>query len=165
MFNFFKKKQNEPKVEEVKNLKALVDGRALPLEEVPDEIFSSKAMGDGMAFDASSSVIVAPCDCKIETMNPDMKHAIGLKLNNGMEILIHVGVDTVKLNGKGFNQLVKEGVDVKAGEPLLEFDKEVIKAAGLCDWIMMIITENGNVSEYRMNFGEVQKNSTVVVEW
>lgn len=165
MFNFFKKKQSESNLNEVENLKAIVDGTAVALEEVPDEIFSSKAMGDGIAFDASSSVIVAPCDCKIETMNSDMKHAIGLKLNNGMEVLIHVGVDTVKLEGKGFKQLVKEGMNVKAGEPLLEFDKEVIKAYGLCDLVIMIITENGNVNEYKMNLGNVEKNNSVVIEW
>ena len=165
MFKFLKKKQNEETISEVINLKAVVDGRAIPSEKVPDEIFSSKAIGDGVAFDASVPVIVAPCDCKIESMNPDMKHAIGLKLGNGMEVLIHVGVDTVKLQGEGFKQLVKEGMSVQEGEPLLEFDKEIIKKNGLCDWVIMIITEEGKTGGCRMNFGEVEKGKSIVVEW
>lgn len=162
MFNFFKKKANEP---EVKNLKALVDGKAINLEEVPDEIFSSKALGDGVAFEADSSVIVAPCDCEIQAMSEDMKHAIGLKLDNGMEILIHVGVDTVKLDGAGFKQLAKEGTKVKEGDALLEFDKKLIKENGLCDLVLMIITENPAIQDYQIHLGNVKKADSVVVEW
>lgn len=164
MFDFFKKKQSE-KAAEVVNLKAIVDGRAISLEEVPDEIFSSKAMGDGVAFEAAQPVIVAPCDCTVETMAADMKHAVGLKVGNGMEILIHVGVDTVKLNGEGFKQLAKEGMHVHEGEPLLEFDPEIIKKNGLCGWPIMIITEGGSTSGHKMKYGEVEKGSSVVVEW
>lgn len=169
MFHFFKKNQNEKvqneKSQEIKSLKAVVDGRAIPLEEVPDEIFSSKALGEGIAFDASEAVVAAPCDCTVAAMSPNMKHAVGLKLENGMEILIHVGVDTVKLQGEGFKQLVKEGTNVRAGEPLLEFDKEVIKRNGLCDWVLMIITDVGNAGECKLNFGEVKKGSSTVIEW
>ena len=164
MFNFLKKKQSEQTEVKIENLKAIVDGKAFSLENVPDEIFSSKAMGDGVAFEASVPVVVAPCDCVIETMSPDMKHAIGLKLSNGMEILIHVGVDTVKLQGEGFRQLVKEGMNVHEGEPLLKFDKEIIKNNGLCDYVLMIITEDGNAGEYKFKFGDVNKGSSIVVE-
>ena len=165
MFNFLKKKTAEHAEEKITNLKAIVDGKAIPLEEVPDEIFSSKALGDGVAFEASNPVVAAPCDCTIETMNPDMKHAIGLKLENGMEVLIHVGIDTVKLQGEGFKQLAKEGMSVQEGDALLEFDKEIIKKHYLCDMVLMIITDTGNADVCRMNYGEVQKGNSIVVEW
>ena len=163
MFDFLKKKQK--KQAEVMNLKAITDGKAISIEEVPDEIFSSKAMGDGVAFESSTAVIVAPCDCKVEAMSPDMNHAIGLKLYNGMEILIHIGIDTVKLEGEGFKQIAKEGMNVKEGDVLLEFDKELIRKNNLCDNVLMIITEQGNVKNYRINLGEVQKGNSIVVEW
>ena len=162
MFNFLKKKQKKP---EVTNLKAVVDGKAVALEEVPDEIFSSKALGDGVAFEADSSVIVAPCDCEIQAMSDGMKHAIGLKLDNGMELLIHVGIDTVKLNGAGFKQLAKEGMKVKTGDELLKFDKKLIKENGLSDLVLMIITENAGMQNYQIHLGEVKKADSVVVEW
>ena len=122
-------------------------------------------MGDGVAFEADSSVIVAPCDCEIQAMSEDMKHAIGLKLDNGMEILIHVGVDTVKLDGAGFKQLAKEGTKVKEGDALLEFDKKLIKENGLCDLVLMIITENPAIQDYQIHLGNVKKADSVVVEW
>lgn len=159
MFGIFKKKQKE---EPVKNLKAIVDGTAKSIEEVPDQIFSSKALGDGVAFEADSSVITAPCDCEIRAMSEDMKHAIGLKLSNGMEVLIHVGIDTVKLEGKGFKQLAKEGMKVKEGEPLLEFNKDVIKENGLCDLVIMILTEMAGVDNYKIHLGEVKQGTSVV---
>ena len=162
MFDFLKKKQKKV---EVKNLKAVVDGKAINLEEVPDEIFSSKALGEGVAFEADSSVIVAPCDCEIQAMSDGMKHAIGLKLENGMELLIHVGIDTVKLNGAGFQQLAKEGMKVKAGDELLKFDKELIKENGLCDLVLMVITENAGTQDYQIHLGEVKKADSIVVEW
>lgn len=160
MFGFFKKKQDT-----VNELKAIVNGKAVPLDKVPDEIFSSKALGDGVAFEAEDSLIAAPCDCTVSSMNADMKHAVGLKLSNGMEILIHVGVDTVKLKGTGFEQLSKEGAQVKAGEPLLKFDKEIIKENGLCDLVIMVVTDNGDAGDLNFHFGRVTKGDSVVVQW
>lgn len=160
MFNFFKKKQ-----ETVTELKAVVNGKAIALEKVPDEIFSSKALGDGIAFDAEDSVIVAPCDCTVVSMSEDMKHAIGLKLSNDMEIMIHVGVDTVKLQGEGFKQLSREGAQVKTGDPLLQFDKETIQKNGLCDFVIMVITAEGDAAGCKFNTGNVTKGDSVVAQW
>lgn len=160
MFGFLKKQQDT-----VTELKAIVNGKTHALDDVPDEIFSSRALGDGIAFEAEDSVIVAPCDCTVVTMSEEMKHALGLKLSNGMEILIHVGVDTVKLQGAGFKQLSREGVQVKAGGPLLQFDKEIIKENGLCDFVIMVITEKGNAGDCRFHIGDVTKGDSVVVRW
>ncbi|AQY49635.1 PTS system glucose-specific IIA component [Listeria weihenstephanensis FSL R9-0317] len=115
MFSFKKKK---PKTT---ILLSPVTGKCISLEEVPDEVFSTKMMGDGIAFDLTDSKVVAPADGQV-TFIAETKHAIGLTLSSGMEILIHVGLDTVTLAGKGFNVLVENGQKVTAGAVLLEID-------------------------------------------
>lgn len=162
MFNIFKKKEEKS----VKSLKAIVSGNAIELKDVPDEIFASKALGDGIAIIPNDNIVVAPCECTVVTMNEAMKHACGLRLDNGLEILIHVGIDTVRLQGEGFKQFVKEGAVVKAGQPLLEFNRDIIKNNNLCDYVMMILTDLGKVKgNYTINYGNVINNENVVIEW
>lgn len=124
MLRLFKKKLK---------LQAIVDGTCIALEQVPEEMFASKALGDGVAFIPTDDFIVAPGDCTVSMMNEEMKHAIGLKFSNGLELLIHVGIDTVKLEGKGFEQLVNEGQKVAGGTTLLKFDRDIIKEHGYHD--------------------------------
>ncbi|MCI5774174.1 MAG: glucose PTS transporter subunit IIA [Erysipelotrichaceae bacterium] len=112
--------------EEIKML-AIVDGTADLITNTPDETFASKMMGDGIMFIPSAGEIFAPCDATVEFIFPT-KHAIGLKHASGLEMLIHVGIDTVKLNGEGFKVLVQEGQSVKANEPILQFDLPYIQA-------------------------------------
>jgi glucose PTS system EIICBA or EIICB component len=103
-----------------------LDGKIVDLKDVPDQVFSQKMMGDGFAIDPTNGELVSPVDGKIVTFFPT-KHAIGIRAESGREILIHVGVDTVNLQGEGFEALVKEGDDVKAGQPLLRVDFDQIK--------------------------------------
>lgn len=104
-------------------------GRAVPLSEVKDEVFSSGAMGQGIAIEPSEGEVYAPCDGKIATFFPT-GHALGIQCDNGAEILIHVGMDTVKLDGRGFTPMAQEGSRVKKGQLLLKFDMELIREAG-----------------------------------
>jgi len=106
-----------------------LSGDVIALEEVADEAFSQKVLGDGVAIRPHEGKVVAPCDARVETVI-DSRHAIGLACENGAELLIHVGLNTVNLQGEHFRPLVKEGDIVKAGTPLLEFDKEAIERAG-----------------------------------
>ncbi|WP_159868331.1 MULTISPECIES: glucose PTS transporter subunit IIA [unclassified Raoultella] len=106
-----------------------IAGTILPLSEVKDESFSGGLLGDGMAFMPSTGVVVSPCDAQVAT-TVDTHHAVGLLCENGAELLIHVGLDTVKLNGKYFSTEVKQGDIVKAGTPLISFEKENILASG-----------------------------------
>ena len=106
-----------------------MQGTVIPLEQVADEAFSQKVLGDGVAIQPSEGLVVAPCDAKVETLI-ESHHAIGLTCENGAELLIHVGLNTVNLQGLHFTPLVKEGDWVTAGTPLLRFDKEAIEAAG-----------------------------------
>jgi len=106
-----------------------LNGEVVALETVNDEAFSGKALGDGLAIRPSTGQVVAPCDARVETLIAS-HHAIGLSCDNGAELLIHVGLNTVELQGQHFRPLVKEGDVVKAGTPLLEFDREAIEQAG-----------------------------------
>ena len=151
---------------EEKELKAILDGSVVPLEEVPDEVFSRKIMGDGVAIEPSSSVVCAPADGEITVAMEETGHACGMKLKNGLEILIHVGIDTVSMGGDGFELLVKEGDMVKSGTPLIRFDKEKIKAAGHPCTTMLIVTEEGSAAGISMHTGmEAEAGKTTVVSW
>lgn len=114
-------------------------GTVVPLADVPDEVFASGAMGKGLAIDPSDGVIVAPANAEVTMVFPT-NHAIGLTTENGAELLIHIGMDTVSLAGKGFKAYVKAGDKVQAGEKLLAFDANAIKAAGLPVITPIIVT-------------------------
>jgi glucose PTS system EIICBA or EIICB component len=105
---------------------APLSGEVLPLSEVPDQVFSQKMMGDGFAIMPTEGTVVSPVDGKIVNVFPT-KHAIGIESTNGREILIHFGIDTVKLNGEGFEALVAQGDEVKKGQELLKVDLEYVK--------------------------------------
>ncbi len=104
-----------------------ITGELMDITEVPDQVFSGKMMGDGFAILPEEGMIVSPVDGKIVNVFPT-KHALGIESKGGREILIHVGIDTVKLQGEGFESLVKEGDQVEAGQPLLKVDLDFIKA-------------------------------------
>lgn len=110
-----------------KKLSSPLKGRLLPITDVEDEAFSQKMMGDGFAIDPEDGLIVSPVNGKIKTVFPT-KHAIGIETEEGLEILIHVGLDTVKLNGEGFNCYVKEGDRVSIGQNLMNFDYDFVKS-------------------------------------
>ena len=120
-------------------LLAPVSGRTLPLEEVPDPVFAQKLTGDGAAIEAKGNVAVAPADGEV-VMIFKTNHAYALRLDNGLEILVHIGVDTVKLNGNGFKRLIDEGEKVKAGTPIIGFDADIIKEGGFSCITPVLIT-------------------------
>lgn len=134
-------------------------GNVVALENVPDEVFASGAMGKGIAIDPSDGVIVAPANAEVSLVFPT-NHAIGLKTENGAEILIHIGMDTVSLAGKGFKNFVEVGDKVTPGQKLLEFDLNAIKAAGLPVITPIIITNTDaytdvlTTQEGRVNTGD-----------
>lgn len=152
---------------ESEDMVAILDGRVIPITEVPDEAFSSKAIGDGVAFEPEhENVVVAPSGGVIMAASQNMKHACGMRLDNGVEILIHVGIDTVAMNGDGFSLLISEGQRVKAGTPLIRFDKQKIAGAGYQATTMLIITEKGNVKNIKYETGiTAKKGKTVVVKF
>lgn len=154
------------RVAEVKELKSILDGKVIPITDVQDEVFSQKIMGDGVAIEPSNTVVTAPADCDVSVVMADTGHACGLTLANGVELLIHVGVDTVDMGGDGFNLLVNEGDHVKAGQPLIEFDPEKIRAAGHPYTTMLIVTGEGSAAGITMHTGmDVKAGETTVISW
>jgi len=151
---------------QTKELKSILDGKVMPIAEAPDDVFSQKIMGDGVCIEPSGSVVVAPADCEVTVVMEDTGHACGLTLANGMELLIHVGVDTVDMGGDGFELLVKKDQHVTCGAPLIRFDPEKIKAAGHPCTTMLIVTSEGNAADIRMNTGmEAKAGETPVISW
>lgn len=134
MFGFFKKKKKDETIAENKSndlkLVAPITGKSIPLSEVPDPVFAQKMAGDGLAINPTGDVAVAPADGEL-TLVFNTKHAFALTTDTGAELLVHIGLETVTLNGEGFEQLVEQGTKVKAGTPIIKFDKEFIKSKGL----------------------------------
>ena len=122
-------------------LYAVTKGVLYPLEEVKDEMFSRKMLGDGFAIKPSETVVRAPCDGIIQVL-PDSRHAFGMKCDNGQEILVHIGIDTVMLNGKGFEAFVKANDRVKKGQKIISFDEALLKE-GTYDMSVMVLLLNG----------------------
>ncbi len=138
MFGLFKKKQVGP---QKNRLVAVADGKVIPMEQVNDPVFSGKLMGDGVAVIPTGNTVVAPCDGKV-TMIAETSHAFGMECDNGLELLVHIGIDTVSLGGKGFTVLGKADTHVEAGTPIITFDPEVVRAAGLDLTIPVVILED-----------------------
>lgn len=126
------------------SLVAPVEGEVIPLSEVNDQVFSSGAMGKGFAVVPTNGVVKAPIDGEVTALF-ETGHAIGLTTKAGAEVLIHIGIDTVMLKGKGFDVKVKQGDQVKEGQTLIEFDLEGIKKAGYDPTVMTIVTDPHDV--------------------
>ena len=137
-------------------------GDVVALSNVNDPVFSSGAMGQGIAVKPSQDVVYAPADAEVTIVFPT-GHAYGLRTANGAEILIHVGIDTVSMNGEGFNQKVNQGDKVKAGDVLGTFDSAKIAAAGLDNTTMVIVTNTADfASVYPVASGTVAKGDAII---
>lgn len=141
MFGLFKKRKKEV---QTKGYYAFVDGKSIDITEVPDEMFATKMLGDGIAIQPSSDEFVSPCNGKITTIM-DSKHAIGIENEDGIQILIHIGLDTVNLGGEGFHVHCAVGDQVTVGTPLVTVDRSLVKSNNLKDVTMMVFVElNGH---------------------
>lgn len=153
MFHLFKKKTY--------TLTAPMDGKVVSLDAVPDPVFSQRMMGDGVAIETTGDIAYAPADGVI-TVTIETKHAFGMSLENGMELIVHVGLDTVDAKGEGFEMLVKEHEHVKAGTPIIKINREVLKDRNL---LTPIVVTNPEVFEFiDLHIGETvkAKESTLI---
>jgi len=139
-----------------------VTGKAFELTNTNDDVFSSLALGDGIAYEPKEGKIFAPVSGNITVAYPT-KHAIGIKSDNGLEVLIHIGINTVELNGDHFKSSIKQGMRVKAGQELVQFDIDAIRKAGYDVTVMMIVT---NTSDYKailpVQYGEMEHGHTAI---
>lgn len=145
MFNIFKKKEL--------HLYAPVNGKTIDLAQVPDKVFSGKMMGEGIAFSVTGSLICAPCSGKL-IMIADTLHAFGIETDSGAQVLVHIGMDTVNLQGKGFKKLTVQNSRVKPGQPIIEIDKETLEHEGVDLTTPLIVT---NSDEYKVTVCEAGK--------
>ena len=153
----------EVKSAEVTELKAFATGDVIALKEVNDGVFSAGTMGEGCAIIPENETVYAPADATVNLLMQESRHACGLKLANGAQILLHIGIDTVAMKGDGFEYLVKEGQKVSAGTPLIKFDKKKISEAGYVDTIICVIAEPGNMKNIVFMTGiyAIEKETTV----
>ncbi|MBP3913565.1 MAG: PTS glucose transporter subunit IIA [Lachnospiraceae bacterium] len=131
-------------------IKAPTAGKVIPREQIPDETFASGVLGDGVAIEPTDEYVYAPFDGTISTV-AESKHAVGISGAGDMELLIHVGVDTVAMNGDGFEVFVKEGEEVKAGQKLIHFDRKKIAAAGHPDCVVTLLTNAEDYDDFKVN--------------
>ncbi|MBM7553836.1 glucose-specific PTS transporter subunit IIBC [Thalassobacillus pellis] len=146
------------------NFVSPLQGEILPLKEVPDQVFSGKMMGDGFAIKPTDGKVVSPVNGKILNVFPT-KHAIGIQAENGMEILIHIGIDTVKLKGEGFESLIEEGEEVKQGQTLMNVNLEYINEHATSTITPIIFTNLQEGQEVTLaKPGDVRHNDPGIIE-
>jgi len=144
------------------SIKAPLSGVLIELDTVPDPVFSQRMVGDGIAIDPTSEVLLAPCSGTVVQMHP-AGHAVTVRSHEGVEILVHIGIDTVKLKGEGFEPLVEVGQEVEVGENLIKFSADILaqKAKSLIS--MIIFTNEDAISKLHFQAGSVQANSDEIV--
>ena len=156
---FFKKLFSKP----VDSLYATVSGKAVAITEVPDATFAEGMLGNGIAIEPTEGKVYAPCDATVDMMFTT-GHAVSLVADFGAEILIHVGLETVSLEGKPFTVHVANGDKVKKGQLLIEVDLEAVKAAGLPTITPMVVCNTDDYSTFNTIVGQDVTNDDVVME-
>jgi phosphocarrier protein FPr/phosphocarrier protein len=137
-------------------LVAPLGGWCAPLEEAPDEVFASRMLGDGLLIDPTDAVLRAPCDAQVLTL-PASRHAITLRAAHGVELLLHIGIDTVNLRGEGFDALVAAGAQVRAGTPLIRFDLDAIATRARSLVTPIVLTDGSRFAiDWRREAGPVR---------
>lgn len=145
-------------------LLAVADGEAIPIDTVEDEVFSSRMLGDGFAVDPKSGNFFSPADGVIENISETL-HAYTLRTDDGLDILIHIGIDTVELSGKGFTPFVKKGDRVSAGDLIARADLGLIKENGFSAVTPVIISNYDEISSYDISLGDVTGGKSTVIKY
>ena len=157
MFKFLKGKKST-------QLIAPLSGKIVALEDVPDEVFSEKMVGDGVAIDPTSELVLAPCDGTIGKIF-NTNHAFSMESTDGIELFVHYGVDTVDLKGKGFDRFVEQGAEVKAGDKILSADLEYLKANAKSVITSIVISNIEDLKTFKVeNATETIAGETVIIE-
>ena len=144
-------------------LSACLNGTVVPLADVKDEAFASGALGDGIAIEPTDGELVAPADGEISSTF-ETHHAVGMTTADGAELLMHIGIDTVKLGGKHFTYLVNEGDKVKKGQPLIRFDLEAIKAEGYPVTTPLIVCNTDDYAAVAAKVSGIVKQGDALLE-
>ncbi len=152
---FFKRKKAK-----VMEITAPVNGLAKNIEETPDPVFSQRMMGDGIIIEPKDGRLVAPVKAEVSLVFPTL-HAVGLKTEDGTEILLHFGLETVALNGEGFTSHIEKGQIVNPGDLLIEADLDYIRQNATSDVLIMVFTALNEGKSLEFNYGEVTTKDVV----
>ena len=147
-----------------KVLLAVANGKAIPLSEVPDEAFSSGILGVGFAIDPSDGTVYSPVAGKVESITESL-HAYTISTQNGLDILIHIGIDTVELKGEGFLAMVSEGDTVKAGDVLARVDLNLLHGRNFPKMIPVVVTNPEQIEVVKIRTGAVIGGETAVMQY
>lgn len=138
-------------------------GTAIPLAQFPDELFSQEVLGPGCGLLPTGDLVTAPFPGAV-IQTTDTLHAVGLASEDGIELLIHVGVDTVEMGGRGFRCLVKKGQKIRLGDPLIQFDRAAIQAAGHSDAIAVVVTNSDAFSAVELVSPGAADSTTLLLQ-
>lgn len=158
MFSIFKKKKKQDVIT------SCVSGKIVPIEMINDGVFSAKILGEGVGIYPSEEIVLSPCDGEIVSVMEETKHALGIKTSNNMEVLIHVGINTVSMKGQGFEVFAKPGDKVKKGDKLITFNRELIKENNLDDVVVMVVTNSDQFENlnFQTDMDEVSNNTVIL---
>lgn len=145
-------------------LLAPASGRAISLESVPDEVFSSKMLGEGFAIEPETGVFFSPADGVIEGVSETL-HAYTIHTSDGLDVLVHIGIDTVELGGKGFSNCVDVGEKVKAGDVIARADIAFIRSKGFATVTPVIVSNHEKLSSFELNLGKATGGETAVMNY
>jgi glucose-specific phosphotransferase system IIA component len=170
VINFFNKLKNKylPKQERdsrispSQNIISPQNGKVIPLSEVPDEVFAQKILGDGVAIIPDTPDVVSPTDGVVINVFETL-HAYGIRGEDGIGILVHIGIDTVELRGEGFESFVKQGQKVKTGQLLARADIQFIKNRGFSVCTPVVITDVEKITDMEYNFGQAKAGESVIL--
>lgn len=161
---FFKKKESKVSAPSKPELLAVQSGEIIDVASLPDPVFAEKILGDGFAILPEGGEILSPVNGKIVDVQDSM-HAYGIETDDGLEILVHIGINTVGLNGKGFKAKVKNGQRVTAGQTLAVADLDFIKSQGLPTYVIVLITDMDDVESIKCNYGKAAAGETVALTY
>lgn len=158
MFGFENKKDKK------QQLLAVMNGRTVNVLSMPDEIFSKKIIGDGFAVDPFDGTVVSPADGKLADVQ-STGHAYEIETYDGLNILVHIGINTVSMSGDGFKSFVEKGDRVKAGEKIAEVNLDMVREAGFPTYTIVLITNMNIIKSVKVNYTEVKAGETVALTY
>lgn len=143
-----------------------VTGEVIPIEDVKDNVFSKKLLGEGTAIEPKDGIIVAPCDGTITMVMEESKHAVGIIMENGMELFLHIGLDTVTLEGEGFEIFTSVGQKVNKGDKLICFDYDLLEKKGFIKTCVLVITNHQDYPDIEFYTGmDAVRGETVILKY
>lgn len=159
--NLFKKINNTSKPKSIELFNP-IEGEVIPIEDTPDKVFAGKMLGDGFAIKPHDNKVYSPVSGEIKLFFPTL-HAIAIETQEGVEVLVHIGVDTVELEGEGFTGHVEVGDKVKKGDLLVSFDKDIIESKAKSSITPVIITNIEIMEDISVDFGEKGQGEKVAI--